>query len=984
MLNTVKYLKGIMSFEKNFAETASAAPTENKDFSLEWKTIDNKFITENKDKIKAWIEEKAWKDGNKLSIWFLDIQNWDEAKWWTELTRIANILEVPNDETGYNLEKFLEKINGFATDTAAVTQETKKATADVKKEVTASIEKSQNPNDTLNVQVTKTETEKVDIKINDFVKNFDEKKYNSKKSHTDVKKLQEELNKMWADLIVDGLLGSRTKAELAKAKRGETLGVKSGTKVEAQIDSWNRELADIIKNFDEKKYNPKKSYPEVKELQKALWIKVDGFFGSGTKKALRDAATKMAISSSLPKDKQDIVDSQFEAVTWGTSEDAKDAATPLAEDKKTLDDANNQIEVTKKSLEELDYRLQVTREVNTMLWKYDFADKRWFSIENLIRYLTNTWKESEVRKIANSKEAIFNTKEWKEKINRAINSIRYSRDERLESNYEKQNSNILDNILKAAPWLFGIYLWDIPLPIVKKMMPGVDINTSISFKEWLDAWMPWEFSDYRKNNKENPKPLKEMLSLRGILSETDLTSEEQAKILSWNLDWVDKKTKDLLISYLKNILIPNFKILKEESFTIFSYFWKRQTTVREWIAELEKMLDSWNLAWYEKYVNDIYKVIQEEWDVDQKILDNQKNSDSYVWSISEANNFVQNKFNALLKWVDSKEAKWYFNDYNRVFALENRNDLLSMWVSAKDVESVKALLSILDKNPLVTADLDAWQKANPSAYDFIKSLGDSKKMKAYHLSQVPTSDNLKYVNVWKGNIQDSSHGRSLAKLSNAEALQAAESETPEKNGKISTLANAYKTFVNTWELVGVSYEEFRNAFANKTNLPISEMWKWSIINTWRNDLQGKITNFAELAKKRWDTEVFKLAPITKEYTFYDNNGKLVKMNVEYNLYLRPDCTNPLLVPGTIKVSRAGKEIPEGEIQTLYSVKGKLPVVIPWFLLFKWGWAGGGNNLGSNPITRTEWATSVESSTAVKGIVNWAWKDLGNALTSTAF
>jgi hypothetical protein len=57
----------------------------------------------------------------------------------------------------------------------------------------------------------------------------------------------------------------------------------------------------------------------------------------------------------------------------------------------------------------------------------------------------------------------------------------------------------------------------------------------------------------------------------------------------------------------------------------------------------------------------------------------------------------------------------------------------------------------------------------------------------------------------------------------------------------------------------------------------------------------------------------------------------VTVTANYDLYLRTNCTNPLIVPGTIDVRKNGVPMPEGELISLTQVVGRLPIVIPWFL-----------------------------------------------------
>ena len=58
--------------------------------------------------------------------------------------------------------------------------------------------------------------------------------------------------------------------------------------------------------------------------------------------------------------------------------------------------------------------------------------------------------------------------------------------------------------------------------------------------------------------------------------------------------------------------------------------------------------------------------------------------------------------------------------------------------------------------------------------------------------------------------------------------------------------------------------------------------------------------------------------------------------------MRPDCQNPLIVPSSI-ITVTEKNIMNFDTNTLTTVDGKFPVVIPWFLIdrwTKWNWHKG--------------------------------------------
>ena len=599
-------------------------------------------------------------------------------------------------------------------------------------------------------------------------------------------------------------------------------------------------------------------------------------------------------------------------------------------------------------MSELQARIETTKALNGNLSDYFYADKEWYHIKRLLTSLFWNDKYSKIEAFKNSEAYKL---DWnKAKLERAIWYLRNYSSGRNSDDFveEVNNRKILSHVVKALPWLAGIYLFDIPLPFWKEMVPWADINKSVMFNQWIESGMNEEFEDYYKSKKwELLNPLAEQATLKWVLSQTNLDNATQAKILRWDLNWLDHKTEELLLSYVENLLIPNLEVLNHESFNAFERWslftlwglfglfkdgkYDKINDIINWLKEAVARKDLENSA----AVSEAFRLLWEEWDVNPTILERAEAWDKYMNEISWQNKDIQNKFGWLLELWDKK-----FNDYNRILALVDLNNLHSMmWVSEntpKDKQALDSLIKILNTVPLNGQALSAWEKANPNTYNFIKSLWSEKDMIVYRLSTLPTWLELKKVNVWNSKhwIDLSKKGKyiDLAKIGNDNEAALAAAEYLSPDWKMSMLWHAYKSFLEKWGVTGISYEDFRKAFFSKQTVPITPdlVNKWSIINTWRKTWQWKVTSFGELQSKFGDKEVFKLAPIQKTYSFYEN-GQVVTVTANYDLYLRTNCTNPLIVPGTIDVRKNGVPMPEWELISLTQVSGRLPIVIPWFL-----------------------------------------------------
>lgn len=852
MLNTIKYLKGVMNFNLGLSGRAEwLSASEN--FTIEWKTIDEKFISDNKEKIKDWIKKNAGNDWNNLYIWFMDIyndKNW--AKWWSELTKLANLLKLSSTDAGYNLDNFLQKINEFGIKRGNVISQTRKEEKQLKKEV------------------------------------------------------------------------SKNSVPVVEAKPAYV-------SAEAKKQTPESSLNSVILNFNQRTDIRNKA--KVRELQKALgWLKVDGIWWPRTEAALRNAIKGDVHQSDYVNNrhfkdnrKNEVANRQYEGdrsvFNWEVS---------------TYKDAMAQIEKTGNAMSDMERQLILTKLLNWQIKWFNWKEKEGYHLKAAIqkifwqdKYSEFAWKEKALNTLIRNNKTKF------EDALAILTSANYNRDTNMTDGISQSRMETAGKFIsKTWPWLAGIYLFDIPLPIMKEMHPGATVEKSQAFNHWLTEGMPGKFEDYLKNAPKSPNLAFEQNSLRWVLSTLKLSKNEQAKVLRWNLNGLSQKTQSMLLTYLESRLIPDLEVLRDQSFNSFeqgkwyTLGWlfglfkdgksKEVTNIIKW---LKQAVASKNLN-ASPNVSKAFKLLAEEWDVSKDIIDKVEKGHDYMNTISRNDKEIQSQFGPLLD-LGSKN----FNEYNGIYRFTNIDSVANYGISKSDMNSLKKLMPILSQEPINRTALENWKKQNPNTYRFVTSLGNDSEMWKYLLTQIPKGK-FEKVNVW-----NSKHWRNLSKYSNAEALRIAEKESPD--GKISTLWSAYNSFVTKWGLRWVSYEDFRNAFANKTNVPVNSITTEKIVNTWRKDWQWELTRFANLAKSKGDTEVFKLAPINKNYSFYDAKLGKVDVNVNYNLYLRPDCDNPLLVPGTIKITKNGREIPQAEIISLIQTSGRLPVFIPWNFISEW-------------------------------------------------
>lgn len=388
MLNTIKQFKKLLDI--NWKESISGSETINFSDKIKKEPILNidEFIKNHKSEIIKWIE----KNSSDWSIWLENLN--DNTSWNNLIAIAqklwVSISEEQVKSNSYPVAGLLNKLNNFSISKTSSLDQTKAEVEDLKNFVNNSWEKtkstetsvkveakensdfysSSNTTDTYKETITrkvldkssekgesaKTEeskkTEKVLVKDkkdkeNIWKKDIIEKnysKYNDKKYSKEVLELQKELNSLGFKLKEDWLFGKNTKKALEKAKNWEKSENKSTKEAsndknlneKLSVDknllekAQNWELSDIIKNFDSTKYDSKKSYTEVKDLQTELnkyganLKKIDWIFWKETRKAYNNVISLI--------EKKQVIDSQFTANSdfWT---DKKTDAPLVAEDK---------------------------------------------------------------------------------------------------------------------------------------------------------------------------------------------------------------------------------------------------------------------------------------------------------------------------------------------------------------------------------------------------------------------------------------------------------------------------------------------------------------------------------------------------------------------------------------------------------------------------------------------------------------------------
>lgn len=682
----------------------------------------------------------------------------------------------------------------------------------------------------------------------------------------------------------------------------------------------NQETNNIVKFITE--FNLKKAKKEdIINLQKALntylWLsnplKEDWIIWKYTKDALRQAKTNISSGISISKQGLPIV---------GTGDYEK-----------TI----KQVDKTKESVNYLKLLLEKTDELNERLVKYSYENKEGYSLEKLFEGVL--WKDA-LDKLLNKEQQskydnLLDKGENKERLERAV---MFLSSDYKDVEWEKQQLNkkwewVLTTIKKALPWLGWIYLLDIPLSLTKTLIPWADINKSVAFEKWINAGMQGEFKEYYTQNKQEVDVVQNQNILIRMLSELKLSEEEKAKVLNGKLSELSQETQDLMKTYIAKRLIPDLKILQRKSYDAFErktwytlgwlfwIFWDKKYS--KW-KEIIKLMEEW------------LKTGKTDFEMADEVLEllTQENSKKVQWvllSTKERNEYLnkvkeKGKVIEYINWLTSLGVD--FQNLSILFYVKDIYKIAEFWLAEEDK---KFFIEFFDK--ILKKD-EAWLKKiyqEKDAKKRIQTIIDQLfrwGSKSYLLSQIKNQDWLEYVKVWKAQ-----HGPSIKWLNGEKVYEKLSKTTTEKNWKTPSLGNVYKTFVENG-FVSLSYSEFWKAIQWGKQVPIDEVKQKinnnPLINTAKNKGNWKLTTLNTLAEK-WDKEVFALAPIQKTYTYY-RDWKEITATVNYNLYLRSDCSNPLIVPADVKVVEKISDI-KFNSHTYALVNGRLPIVIPWFVLF---------------------------------------------------
>jgi len=468
--------------------------------------------------------------------------------------------------------------------------------------------------------------------------------------------------------------------------------------------------------------------------------------------------------------------------------------------------------------------------------------------------------------------AVTNTPEGKKKLERGYIALLESSGRQRYFEREEGNSTgemtwnarrHLNTARKILPWAAGIYLFDIPLPFMEKMVPsGVPMDKAFAFSEWVRGGMQGEFNPEAKvetgvDTLQNLKGLRRMLSTA--------TDYIQAHANRNNLQEVAGKVRELIKTYIIYRFGPDADVLRESTQGFFENIFDALGLDGEIKRTIEAIVQQAHSGRVD--FNKIFEL--------EDML--RKEDNDGIFGIGDGANeqFIQ--------------------------AFENRNAYMS---------SVQRQGDVIDQ---YVAAVVANSRAR---YEAVQA--DDRRA-----APVPDTE-AKYV---EGLVKRGAYGPVLGRdWTGEQVLQALQSTRPTREhnrDSIGWIMRGLRHLETDMDARKIPYEALADGIRHGKMVPMSEYRNaMEVINTGRNG--NVVSRHLKNLEDRGDTHLFH-AEIQVSI-----DGRRMK----YDLYLRPDCSNLVLIPK------------EWDNRVGVGREGKFPVVIPWGLIT--GGTTGSGDVSTNP------------------------------------
>lgn len=302
--------------------------------------------------------------------------------------------------------------------------------------------------------------------------------------------------------------------------------------------------------------------------------------------------------------------------------------------------------------------------------------------------------------------------------------------------------------------------------------------------------------------------------------------------------------------------------------------------------------------WLEKGLKDVkWKIDYSQW-----IHGEYKFAKRAMSILEKKNTTLFKRFSMLSVFESSDEFLKAFPTNDEV-----RTSILMLNSANNDHEYIDILQNI-NTNPKVREYFDIVLNAN-------KNNAWMKAWKEYRVSNIPKFSGLTRIN--ESSKRKFKYGPKLdisndlgysVKEMRKDILSHLKGETtyPEKSSKaMDVLWNILAWIIDKQWFTDITYEDLENSIANNM-IPVNiETFRWnSAINTAKTIWNSNHDNskwIDYLMDTKWDKFVLK-STIDKEITLYTKDWRKVTATKTYTIYLRPECSNLMIMPTWVKLS----------------------------------------------------------------------------------
>jgi len=493
----------------------------------------------------------------------------------------------------------------------------------------------------------------------------------------------------------------------------------------------------------------------------------------------------------------------------------------------------------------------------------------------------------------------------------------------------------LSVLWKIAPWFTGVYVIDKNIPFTSKLVPWLNLNESLALHDWIKWGMDKPFvynkekADFGRNAVETAWDLKSILT-------TYVGSKASEKFLAWKISSLSVKEKNVIKKALANIIEPQLKFVNHESFHGGPINWLMDTLLSNDAKNADKLLENFS------------KIIKENGSLDNifsqadKIIEWLEEEDD--WASREAVKSNKNKINFFKelhksnKDLDkiSKLLNLGQNNLSILMKFENKDDFISAYGLQDFAKTINKVHTAIEKGDTNTLKNLKWWEKQLFSVIWTDKLGEFKLRFLQKTKRLDAN-----VKGWK-------YGMDLTNANWSEAYKLLSKYWVEKN--LNTVQTLFKGLVNTAKIDNIWFSEFDNALKNLNTISISEL-HWKVLNTSKNWLKSSAFTTFESGLNKNDKNI-KHTYIDKEFTYYQWGNKITE-KVRYNIYLRPECSNLLVVPEAIEWTKKVTKASKLDNAMYNEIPLTTPIVISYSILKKLTKKGTRTKEVEREWTRTE-------------------------------